>query len=929
MVRSCVLFFLLAMGAGSLAAVPIKLEYSVTGTGPYTYTFTMTLDNNDSTWTAGSNQGWGWLIFGDAMSTASPLTGWVLTSAVPSPWTGMSSSGGGHNGPTFSSVSTYWVPTALNETRTWTGTSTANLTQGQMLWSTLLTQNSAVGANFTVANRIDPSITVANVAGTQTGVDYNAQGAGNNGVVAGRFSLTSNQYSGATLNSISVQAAGTGNDQTDLNYVAVFRDDGDNIFNAADTQIGSTATGFPADDGTAVFTVQAGQNSFSTNETRNYWIVVKLSGQASPGETFTQRISDIGLGGSTFKLGVPTALNAGLIVNTPNFVIADASAGTAATASIGTDGHVCQTFTVAYATGPDDKPSSITITGLGTADESTDLSDVELWHDSDSSGDFDALLDTLVDNGSYALDNGTVVFDMTSHANFQAGNTRRFFVVYDLSLSGSQGETFSCYVSAAANGAAGGVASGLPTPSTSGTAGLVVDANSLNVTLNGPGSATAVDNDASGATGDGELLCDVTLAAAPGGDWTINTMTFVATGTGSHDTAYSEVALYRDNGNGTWDGAGTDTLEGTAATSFSASDDVVFNVSSSPAITAGTSRRYFLVGVLNGTATSGQTFNARLDAMTATPPAGGQVVGLPTSNSTALVIAASALTVANAPGAPAAFLHDSGTTLNHALARFRMSASNDSIDVSGVTLTTAGTGSWTTDVTAVQVWQDNGDGLFNSGTDTMLFAGTGGATVVAALTSNVTVPNSGSADLWVVVNLAATAGAGLSSPVTFSASISATTDVAATSTVLLGTPAPQSSELSAVDFFVTTFTPVADVTGGGLPITITGSGFVSPVTVTINGVVCPGTAVVTPTQITGLFVPPGSGSNRPIALTNGGMAPVTLTQTFSYGSGGLSSGGGGGGGGGGGCVTQGAGTGAVMLAGFALLALSARRRRKA
>lgn len=928
MVRYCLLGLALALVAGSLSAVPIKLEYTVTGSGPYTYNFTMTLDNNDSTWTAGSNQGWTWLIFGDANGTASPLTAWTLTSVVPQPWTGMSSSGGGHNGPTFSPVTgVYWVPTALNETRTWSGTSTANLTQGQMLWSTLIVQNGAVAANFTVATRIDAGLSVTNVAGTQTGVDYNAQGAGGNGVVAGRFSIASNNFAGATLNTISIQAAGTGNDQTGLNYVAIFRDDGDNIFNVADTQIGSTAVGFPADNGTASFTVQTGQNSFSTNETRTYWIVVKMSGSASPGHTFTQRVSDIGVGGSTSKSGVPSALNNGLIINTHNFVFTDASAATAANAAIGSSGNVCQTFTVSYATGPDDKPASITITGLGTADESTDLSDVELWHDSDSSGDFDAGLDTLVANGSYTLDNGTVVFSMATHADFQAGNTRTFFVVYDLNLAGSQNETFSCYVSAAANGAAGGVASGLPTPSVSGTAGLVVSANSLTVTLNGPGAATAVNNNAAGATGHGELLCDVTLSAAPGGDWTINTMTFVATGTGSHSTAFSQVALYRDDGNGTWDGATIDTLETTAASGFSGSNDVGFNTTASAPIAAGTSRRFFLVGILNGSATTGQTFNARLDAITATPPTGGQSFGVPTSNSTALVIAASVLSVANAPTAPGTYTHDSGTALAHPIARFRLTASNDAIDVSAVVLTTAGSGNWTTDVTTVEVWLDNGDGLFNAGTDTSLFSGLGGATINALFTGTVTVPNSGTRDLWVVVNLTATAGAGLSSPVTFSLSILATTDVTATSTVVLGTPLPASATLRAVDFFVTSFAPVADILAGGLPITIVGSGFIAPVTVTINGVVCPGTAVVTPTQITGLIVPPGSGTNRPIVLTNSGMAPLTLTQTFSYGSGGLTSSGGGKGGGGGGCAAE-TGTGAAVIL-LGLLAAAARRRRKA
>jgi hypothetical protein len=38
----------------------------------------------------------------------------------------------------------------------------------------------------------------------------------------------------------------------------------------------------------------------------------------------------------------------------------------------------------------------------------------------------------------------------------------------------------------------------------------------------------------------------------------------------------------------------------------------------------------------------------------------------------------------------------------------------------------------------------------------------------------------------------------------------------------------------------------------------------------------------TGTQITGLFVPGGSGTNLPITLDTNNLGPQTLTQTFSY-----------------------------------------------
>src|SRR5690606_21433157 len=145
-------------------------------------------------------------------------------------------------------------------------------------------------------------------------------------------------------------------------------------------------------------------------------------------------------------------------------------------------------------------------------------------------------------------------------ANFQAGDTRRFFVVYNLNANADDLETFRCYLSDMGSAPLGGIAIGLPLPSAAGTPGLEVSAAILFGIMNGPLAPVSVSSNAQGPTGDGELIADVTLDALPGGDWIINTMTFHAGGTGSHNTAYMELGLYEDSGNGIWDGAGADAL---------------------------------------------------------------------------------------------------------------------------------------------------------------------------------------------------------------------------------------------------------------------------------------------------------------------------------------------------------------------------------
>jgi hypothetical protein len=145
---------------GRAEATPLRLDYTVqnTGGGLFDYDFRLSVDNNDGSYVPG--QAWRWIIFGDADRSASPLTNWEGDLSQSSPWISLfSSSSGGHNGPTLigpgPSVLSYWVPTGVGDFLKWSGTSTADLAQGNLLFSTLAgTLNNGVAANFNVANRV-------------------------------------------------------------------------------------------------------------------------------------------------------------------------------------------------------------------------------------------------------------------------------------------------------------------------------------------------------------------------------------------------------------------------------------------------------------------------------------------------------------------------------------------------------------------------------------------------------------------------------------------------------------------------------------------------------------------------------------------------------------------------------------------------------
>src|SRR5690606_22707993 len=162
-----------------------------------------------------------------------------------------------------------------------------------------------------------------------------------------------------------------------------------------------------------------------------------------------------------------------------------------------------------------------------------------------------------------------------------------------------------------------------------------------------------------------------------------------------------------DEGSGTWDGAAVETLAAATLTGFS-SGAATFTLTST-SFPQGTTSRFYLVGKMNGTATSGQTFNANLESISATPPAGGATSGVPTIDSSALLIDAAAVAVGNASVTPSETWHRAGSAQHYVVGRFSVMALNDAATVNGLTFTTGGTGDWNTGVSAtdgIEVYED-------------------------------------------------------------------------------------------------------------------------------------------------------------------------------------------------------------------------------
>lgn len=142
--------------AAAAAATPLAMSYSIADAGPgsYLYSFTLTLDNHDGTWTPGDN--YNWIVFGDDPVGPTPLTDYVATSNLVGPFFANYVTFGAHVGPTLIAFDpdvyqAGWIPAGVGDTLNWSGTSSAYLGQGELLFSNVMGKDFHHLANFEVA----------------------------------------------------------------------------------------------------------------------------------------------------------------------------------------------------------------------------------------------------------------------------------------------------------------------------------------------------------------------------------------------------------------------------------------------------------------------------------------------------------------------------------------------------------------------------------------------------------------------------------------------------------------------------------------------------------------------------------------------------------------------------------------------------------
>ncbi|MCC6575100.1 MAG: IPT/TIG domain-containing protein [Planctomycetes bacterium] len=739
-----------------------------------------------------------------------------------------------------------------------------------------------------------PALEVSAEAGTQQVVYPTEQGPGDNGIVAGKFTIRSiGLPQPAKIASVTIEASGSGDDSVNYNYLAVVRDVNSNgVYEpGADTLIGTAATAFPDDDGELVFAFQEAEQTFPALAVRKYLLLAKLSGSAPLDAELKLKVSAMDTDPGTGSDGAPTIEMEGLKVTHQPFDVTDYSVLVPEAAARQVE-YVVQEFTVYLRQGPSRQVMDMTFEAYGSVDDVNDVVSFKLYRDGDHDGVYNPALDVLLGSDAFLQDNGFIRFDFPrSEPYFVNGDTWRYFVVVSLDYDVPHGATFKTRLIGAMERTVGIDFKGAPSPQGGPTPGLICRNHNLIASLNGPLSAESIPNNSLGPNRKGHVIADVTVTAF-GSDWNVGQLEFRAGGSGDDSDAFSYLFLMEDiNLTGAYEGLPQDVVAttGTPVSAFPADDGLYVAPLANTLFIAGSSRRFFLVAQFFGTAASGDSFNAALEGVNGVPPADGEF--RPSETSAGPVVDLATITVAIASGSPGDTSVETGVEFSHVVAKFRFTAGDAPASVNGIQLTHRGKGDPTTDlrgIDGVQVWLDDGSGSFDATLDTQLFVG-GGANPVTPcpFLTPVDLENGQTRDLWVRIVVLASAGGSIAD--TFQFAIEQVADVNAGNAVIVlaGSIAAVSSTLRVVQFSVTGLTPQLASVDGGASITVTGTGFALPVKLYIDGVECPGHAVVTVDgrEITGLYVPPGIGAKLEVKLRTGGLAEKTLPMEFSYNAG--------------------------------------------
>ena len=523
-------------------------------------------------------------------------------------------------------------------------------------------------------------------------------------------------FNSAQWTAINVSKTGTLAD-AGVTSVKIYLDDGDNGYDAGDTLISPAVTAFSG--GAAAITLTAAQTL--NTSAKVYFVVLDLESDATVGNTIGASIASL----SEVTVTVPdVVLGTNLPANSSNATITDIAdtvtftSTNEAPANIAQDSdYAVEKFSVA--TNEDEATwTAMTVTKTGTLIDG-EIDAVKIYLD-DGDNSYDAG-DTIVTSGADTFTSGTSAITLSA-AQTITPTPKVYFLVYDLDQYATIGNTVGGSIALVGDVTVTAIdtkTDNFPANSTISSVIDAIDTVTQTPTDQAPGSVAQSANVS--------LLRLSMLTDGETATWTDIKVTKSGTVT---DAGIAAVDIYLDDGDNTYDGG--DTLITSGSDVFASG---VSNITLSAAQTLTTSAKvYFVVYTLTDSAGVGSTVGASVATqtdLTFTTPDATAATNFPANSTNATITdVADTITVTGTDISPGAISQGS----DYAPLKLSMVTDQDQATWTALTITKSGNLA-DGQVDAIKIYLDDGDGTYNSGSDTLV---TGGADTFTGGTSAIT-----------------------------------------------------------------------------------------------------------------------------------------------------------------------------------------------
>ncbi len=274
---------------------------------------------------------------------------------------------------------------------------------------------------------------------------------------------------------------------------------------------------------------------------------------------------------------------------------------------------------------------NFTLVAYGTADDSTDIAEVDLIYDQNGNGLYDTGTESILDSGVYASDNGTLQLD-SAHTVPQ-GQSHAFLIVYQLTFTATAGETFQFNVTQIrALGQSSGLTLNLPGPPYMSAVKTMVGSVVASVGDNSPSNHDWTPN---GITPN--VLVQLELLAI-GEDFTIEQITVeIGSGTGDWSHVLNVLIIHDVDGNGLI--GPMEPVVGTATQFFAGYRTITLDPT--VVVTQGDTEHLLIAITLATTAVDGTTYSIDVSGVTVegTIDSSTQDVGFPIGSATKTIVA--------------------------------------------------------------------------------------------------------------------------------------------------------------------------------------------------------------------------------------------------------------------------------------------------